>query len=224
MEKAQSKSPAGGISVTRRAGLLLPIAAAALFGARASAEEQPELLFVQSAPDMEADGSTLRLKGANPLTLFFSDRPERIAGHYKLDEWGKLWTEGKDIFLKDHPNAVLSVFEPEAENATDSVIELVGYKAEGLDLMYQIKLIKGALPKKGGQCSLFIDIIGMPRTPLSYAGVARSCPSHRISNWCILEKAKRPAVNQATGPDSRGDQMAGTAGKTQLAMSGGCST
>lgn len=171
MEKSERKS-AGGIHLSRRAGLLLPLAAAA-FTSRAFAEEKPELLFVQSAADMETDGNELRLKNANPLTLFFSDRPERIAGHYKLDEWGKLWTEGKDDFLKDHPNAVLSVFEPGSEDATDAVVELVDYKPEGPDLLYQIKLIKGTLPKKGGQCSLFIDIIGMPRTPVSYAGVAR---------------------------------------------------
>ncbi len=161
-----------GITITRRVGLLLPLAAAALAtGARA--EETPQLLFVQSAADLETDGETLRLKNANPLTLFFSDRPERIAGHYKLDEWEKLWTEGKDSFLKDHPNAVLSVFEPESEDATDVVVELVDYKQEGADLVYQIKVIKGTLPKKGGQSSLFIDIIGMPLTPMSYAGVAR---------------------------------------------------
>jgi len=29
------------------------------------------------------------------------------------------------------------------------------------------------MPAKGGAASLFIDIIGMPLTPLSYAGVAR---------------------------------------------------
>jgi hypothetical protein len=172
MEKTERKI-AGGIHLSRRAGLLLPLAVAAAFTVGASAEETPQLLFVQSAADMETDGTTLRLKNANPLTLFFSDRPERIAGHYKADEWGKLWTEGKDSFLKDHPNAVLSVFEPGSEDATDAVVELADYKADGADLVYQIKLIKGSLPKKGGQCSLFIDIIGMPRTPMSYAGVAR---------------------------------------------------
>jgi hypothetical protein len=64
-------------------------------------------------------------------------------------------------------NSVIADVLPE-----DPVIELVDYKAEGSDLLYQINVIKGTLPKKGGQCSLFIDI-GMPRTPLSYAGVAR---------------------------------------------------
>ena len=29
------------------------------------------------------------------------------------------------------------------------------------------------MPEKGSEVSVFIDIIGMPLTPLSYAGVAR---------------------------------------------------
>jgi hypothetical protein len=163
------------IKTTRRNGLalLLPLAATAVLGGKAVAADKPELLFVQSSADVETDGKTLRLKNANPLTLFFADRPDRVAGHYKLDEWAKLWTEGKDSFLKDHPNAVLSVFEPGKEDATDVVVELQNYKQEGADLVYEVKVIKGNLPAKGGQSSLFIDIIGMPLTPMSYAGVAR---------------------------------------------------
>jgi hypothetical protein len=30
-----------------------------------------------------------------------------------------------------------------------------------------------ALTARGGECALFIDIIGCPRTPFSYAGAAR---------------------------------------------------
>ena len=91
--------------LTRRAGLALlaPLAAAGIFGNQALAADPPQLLFVQSAADVVTTADEIRLKNANALTLFFSDRPKRIAGHYKLEEWGKLWTEGKDSFLKDHP-------------------------------------------------------------------------------------------------------------------------
>jgi hypothetical protein len=34
-------------------------------------------------------------------------------------------------------------------------------------------VIDGELPERGSEVSVFIDIIGMPLTPLSYAGVAR---------------------------------------------------
>jgi len=36
-----------------------------------------------------------------------------------------------------------------------------------------VKVLQGTMPASGGPASLFIDIIGMPLTPLSYAGVAR---------------------------------------------------
>jgi hypothetical protein len=160
---------------TRRSGLALLalVGISASLGASVAKAESIELLFVQSAPDIAVSRDQLRLKSMNPLTLFFSDRPKRLAGHYKLDEWQKLWTEGRDSFLKDHPNAVLSVFEPGKEDATDAVIELVDMRIEGSDLIYTIKVLKGTLPAAGGQSSLFIDVIGMPMTPTSFAGVER---------------------------------------------------
>jgi hypothetical protein len=44
----------------------------------------------------------LTLKGVSPTTLFFSDRPVRIAGHFHTkQEFLPLWVEGKDSFLKE---------------------------------------------------------------------------------------------------------------------------
>jgi len=34
-------------------------------------------------------------------------------------------------------------------------------------------VLQGEMPAKGGLVSVFIDIIGMPLTPISYAGAAR---------------------------------------------------
>ena len=53
------------------------------------------------------------------------------------------------------------------------VEKLQNPRLKGEDLIYDITLISGELPKAGGPAALFIDIIGMPFTPLSYAGVAR---------------------------------------------------
>jgi hypothetical protein len=36
-----------------------------------------------------------------------------------------------------------------------------------------VEILKGEMPASGANVSVFIDIIGMPLTPLSYAGVAR---------------------------------------------------
>jgi hypothetical protein len=132
-----------------------------------------EVLFVQSARKVVFEGETLTLKDVSPSTLFFSDRPERIAGHYTNDEYLKAWTEGRDSFLKDPPNAVVSIFTRPDADPNDVVVTLRNPRLSGHDLKYDIKLIRGKPPAEGGPTAVFIDIIGLPFTPLSFAGVAR---------------------------------------------------
>jgi hypothetical protein len=145
-------------------------------GTPQGAPETVQLLFVQNSTGVAIDkvGRTLTLKGVSPTTLFFSDRPVRIAGHFHTkNEFLPLWTEGKDSFLKDPPNATLSVFEKGRDDLTDVVVKLQNPRLKGSDLLYTITVLEGRLPKIGGPASLFIDIIGLPWTPFSYAGVAR---------------------------------------------------
>lgn len=142
----------------------------------AAAPVKAQLLFVQNASGVEVDagGRTLTLKGLSPTTLFFSDRPERIAGHYRMEEYLQFWRGGPDSFLKDPPNATLSVFEKGKDELANVVVTLRNPRLSGNDLIYDITVLAGALPKSGvGPASLFIDIIGLPFTPLSFAGVAR---------------------------------------------------
>jgi hypothetical protein len=75
--------------------------------------------------------------------------------------------------LKDPPNATVSMYEKGREQLEDVVVKLSRPRLAGKDLTYDIKVIEGKVPQKGGACSVFIDIIGLPLTPLSYAGVAR---------------------------------------------------
>ena len=132
-----------------------------------------QMLFVQSAKGVTFDKGKMTLKGVSPATVFFSDRPERIAGHMATDEMIPLWKEGKDSFFKDPPNAALSIFSE--GKLTEVIVELRNPQLKGDDFTYDVRVIKGEMPAKGGLCSLFIDIIGMPLTPMSYAGAARRC-------------------------------------------------
>jgi hypothetical protein len=152
---------------------LLPIAAHAQ--APAATPIIAELLFVQSATAVEIDEAknTLTLKGLSPTTLFFSDRPVRIAGHYRTEEYLDFWKKGPDSFLKDPPNATLSVFQKGKDEMSDVVVTLRNPRVSGNEITYDVTVISGNLPKAGGPASLFIDIIGLPFTPLSFAGVAR---------------------------------------------------
>lgn len=132
-----------------------------------------DFLFVQTAKGtaFDADQNRLTLTGVSPVTLFFSDRPERIAGNMQTTAFVPFWSDGKDSFLSDPPNADLSIIEDGALKQV--VVVLRDPVLEGEDLHYTVQLVDGEMPVLGAAASLFIDVIGMPLTPLSYAGVAR---------------------------------------------------
>ena len=84
---------------------------------------------------------------------------------------GETAKEGTDSFTADPPNATLSIFS--GDKVSDVVMVLRNPRLSGEDLTYDIHSLEGTAPAQGGACSLFIDIIGMPLTPHSYAGAAR---------------------------------------------------
>jgi hypothetical protein len=140
-------------------------AMAALATTSAIAAEAPQLMFVQSADDLKVDAakSTFRLVKVNQQTLYFSDRPQRLAGHLKMADYLKEWTAkaGKDNFKTDPPNATLSIYEPGKADNTIVVVTLTNPVVDGADLIYSYKVLNGAMPAKGGPTALFIDWIGV---------------------------------------------------------------
>ena len=165
--------------VTRRkfiaAALVAPVVPVSSVMAQAVKKEakQADFLFVQTAKSMSFDKSTnkLSLDGVSSTTLFFSDRPERIAGNMKTTAFVPFWSTGKDSFLKDPPNADLSILE--GDKLRQIVVVLQAPELKGDNLIYTVKVLQGDMPAKGADVSVFIDVIGMPRTPYSYAGDAR---------------------------------------------------
>jgi hypothetical protein len=123
--------------------------------------QQAQLMFVQSAEALKVDpaASTFRLVNVNQQTLFFSDRPQRIAGHYKMADYLKEWSEGKDNFGEDPPNATLSVYEPGQADQSLVVVEINNPVIDGADLIYSYKVLDGTMPASGGETALFIDWI-----------------------------------------------------------------
>ena len=137
---------------------------------------------MQTAKGMTFDKSTnkLTLEGVSPITIFFTDRPERIAGHMKTTAFVPFWSTGKDSFLSDPPNADVSILE--GDKLRQMVVVLQAPALKGDALTYTVKVLQGDVPAKGTDVSVFIDIIGMPLTPLSYAGVARRT-MYRRAYW-----------------------------------------
>jgi hypothetical protein len=130
-----------------------------------------DVLYVQNAKNATLNNGKLVLRGVNPNTVCFTDRPDRLAGHLPTREFVPLWSQGKDSFLKDPPNATLSIFS--GDKVSDVVVEISNPVLAGNTLTYDAKVLEGGSSVGGGECSLFIDIIGCPRTPYSYAGAAR---------------------------------------------------
>jgi hypothetical protein len=174
--------------ITRRTFIAAALAAPAVPLASAVAQtvkepaKQADFLFVQTAKGMTFDKSTnkLTLEGVSPVTIFFTDRPERIAGHMKTTAFVPFWSKGKDSFLSDPPNADVSILE--GDQLRQMVVVLQAPALKGDALTYTVKVLQGDVPAKGADVSVFIDIIGMPLTPLSYAGVARRT-MYRRAYW-----------------------------------------
>lgn len=130
-----------------------------------------EFLFVQGGDAVSLADGVLTIKGANKATLFFADRPDRVAGHMPTEEFVASWGKGENSFASNPPNADLSIFTD--DGTQEIVVVLKEPRFEGDDLIYNVEVLDGDATATGGACSLFIDIIGMPLTPVSYAGVAR---------------------------------------------------
>jgi hypothetical protein len=133
-------------------------------------------LIVFNSKGATLQGGKLTLTGISPNSIVFADRPHRAAGHdltsRLLEEWAPSNTSAES-FTKDPPNATVSVFNKEGGAIRDAVVVLKTPKLEGDTLTFDVDVLEGSLAGGDGPASVFIDIIGRPFTPLSFAGVAR---------------------------------------------------
>ena len=136
-------------------------------------EENIEWLFVQNAEFITLKDNVLILEGISPSTLFFSNRPERVAAHGLTSDFVTYWGDGggPDNFMKDPPNATLSIVTKDM--VEDVVLTLKNPRLDGETLQYDVTIIDGDDSVEGGPGSLFIDVVGRPATPVSAAGAKR---------------------------------------------------
>jgi len=135
--------------------------------------DQIEALFVQSAHGLTTSNGTVTFHGLAHSTLFFADRPQRVVGHLSSKKFVDQWGEGEDSFADDPPNAVVSFMEHEGTLPEEVTMTIRDPHLDGYNLTYKVDVLDGALPAKAGPCSLFIDPVGRPLSPVSVAGVRR---------------------------------------------------
>jgi hypothetical protein len=152
--------------------VLLTVVALSAATEASAQEQEAQWLFVQTAESVTLKDGELTLHGISPSTLFFSDRPERIAAHGLTAEFVTFWQRlGDDSFGDDPPNATLAIVSKDV--AEDVVLTLMAPELDGSTLRYSVTVLEGDEEVEGGPCSLFVDPVGMPLTPVSVAGTAR---------------------------------------------------
>jgi hypothetical protein len=130
-------------------------------------------LFVLNSRGASLQGGKLTLSGISPNAIVFADRQVRSAGHDRTSRIVEDWGNGSDNFAKDPPNATVSAFQKDGSGVRDAVVVLKNPKLEGENLVFDVDVLEGDIKGADGAASIFIDIIGRPFTPLSFAGVAR---------------------------------------------------
>jgi hypothetical protein len=140
-----------------------------------AAAAKPEIvpsLFVINSRSATLQGDTLTMTGVMPHSIIFADRPVRSAGHQLTADVISEWGSGDDSFVKNPPNATISVFGKDG-SVKDAVVVLKTPKLDGDKLTFNVQTLEGDIAGSDGGAALFIDIIGRPFTPMSFAGVAR---------------------------------------------------
>lgn len=130
-------------------------------------------LIVFNSRGASIQGDKLVLSGIMPNSIVFADRPVRAAGHDTTAHIVEDWNKGSDNFAKDPPNATVSAFTKDGSGVKDAVVVLKSPKLEGDKLTFDVDVLEGDLNGADGSAAVFIDIIGRPLTPMSFAGVGR---------------------------------------------------
>lgn len=114
--------------ISKKLGLLSVLLVLVVMSLTLSVEAQenatdsnpPEFIAIQHAQSgsistINSTNFLLQLNDLSDKTILFSDRPDRIVVTQSIDDFIGNWTEGKDSFQVDPPNAALVTLEVDQE-------------------------------------------------------------------------------------------------------------
>ena len=116
-------------------------------------------LFVQVSESGTFEGDRLTLDGVAAQTVFFTERPQRAAGHLPTAQFVEHWNQGANSFKAVPPNASLAFVADGIESAV--AIELQDLVLEGARMSFRVRVLNGAVPAAFADASLFIDAGGL---------------------------------------------------------------
>lgn len=114
-------------------------------------------LGVINAQGAELTKSKLILSGVTGNVIVFADRPVRAAGHETTEMFISRWSDGKDSFFKDPPNATVSVLSGDKDGVADAVVVLKNPKLSDGNLIFDVDVLEGDLKGGKGPAAVFID-------------------------------------------------------------------
>ena len=148
--------------------------------ALADDEQACDALFVIRAANITFDGKQMMLDGTDPNITYFCDRPVRTAGHLTITAMQEIMRRAENSFLENPPNAAVSVFGKDG-SITDAVVTLIRAPVvSGDHFRFDVRVVDGELPERGGAVALFVDPVGVPMSPTSAAGVHRRHRRHAV--------------------------------------------
>ncbi len=135
----------------------------------------PVYEYVQQAASLQSDGQSMTLQGVSPSTIFFSDRPYRLAGQIETTAFARFW-EADGTFAQSPPNAAVSVLG--SADTQPAIVELTSATVSGDSIKYGIKVLAGTLPETGKNVALFVDHARNVHT--TAAGGVHAYPYHPV--------------------------------------------
>src|SRR6478609_4512433 len=85
-------------------------------------------LFVLNSAGATLQNDKLTMTGVAANSIVFADRPVRAAGHVTTEQFIMQWDKDKDNFIKDPPNATISVLGGDGSKDKDTVVTLMSPK------------------------------------------------------------------------------------------------
>ena len=118
--------------------------------------KNPSSLYALSGKSGSLEGDTLTINGISNV-IYFSDRPERKAGHITLKQLVELWNKGSDSFKADPPNAEISIFKESGDEQNIIILSNPEVKDEAVSFKIEFVGKNQLIPNSFGHSTLFID-------------------------------------------------------------------
>lgn len=119
--------------------------------------EGASVLVVQQADSATFDGDTLTLRDVT-ATVWFSNRPQRTAGHLTTSAYLEYWEPGSG-FASTPPNAALAIQDNSSEEPVILTVNSVQALGDS-EFRYRVTVISGSLPQQVNNAALFLDPSG----------------------------------------------------------------